>query len=316
MTISVSSNSKTLKFMIVLIAATLFSSGCKSAMKVKQMQAQSGFAEVNKTKIYYEIKGEGHSLFLIHGGLTDRRMWDYEFNILAKEYKIIRYDQRGYGKSEIPKEKFSYIEDLYHLLKFLDIDKTYILGGSGGGTTAIDFTIAHPDMVDALISVSSGPYGYPAADAIITAQKAEIYKNAVKINAQQAERNKAAEEEGLDKAIELTMKLPWFIPAENDAAITKKLRTMVKDNCENKWKLNHLHIWPSPPAIQRLSEIKIPTLVVVGDRDELVMLDMADVLATKIAGAKKEIIQNAAHHPNIEKPDEFNRIIADFLNNL
>ena len=77
------------------------------------MQVNSGFAKVNATKLYYEILGEGHPLVLIHGGLMDRRMWDHQFNLFAKDYKVIRYNLRGYEKSDVPKDKFSHMNDLY-----------------------------------------------------------------------------------------------------------------------------------------------------------------------------------------------------------
>ena len=129
------------------------------------MRINSGFAKVNATKLYYEIRGEGHLLVLIHGGLMDRRMWDHQFNLFAKDYKVIRYNLRGYEKSEVPKDKFSHIDDLFHLLQFLNIDKTYILGLSLGGMIAIDITLEHPDIVDTLIPVASALNGYPYADA-------------------------------------------------------------------------------------------------------------------------------------------------------
>ncbi|HCO94454.1 MAG TPA: hypothetical protein DIU00_10970 [Phycisphaerales bacterium] len=75
-------------------------------------------------------------------------------------------------------------------------------------------------------------------------------------------------------------------------------------------------MWPSPPSIQRLSEIKVPTLVVVGDHDVTDILGVADILISKITGAKKVVIHRAGHHVNMENPKEFDRSVTDFLNNL
>ncbi|MHC4533546.1 MAG: alpha/beta fold hydrolase [Planctomycetota bacterium] len=222
------------------------------------MRVNSGFAKVNDTKLYYEIMGEGHPLVLIHGGLMDRRMWDNQFNLFAKDYKVIRYNIRGYEKSEVPKDRFSHVEDLFHLLKFLNIDKAYILGLSLGGMIAIDFTLEHPDIVDALIPVLA------------------IFK--------------AAKEEGLDKAIDLLMELPFFVPVECDTRTVLKMRNLSKENFETWSKHQEFYIWPSPPAIERLSEIKVPTLVIVGDHDVTDILGVADTLISKISGAKKVVI--------------------------
>ncbi len=119
------------------------------------LSVTTGFAEVNETRLYYELMGEGQPIVLIHGGAVDRRMWDDQFQAFAEHYRVIRYDLRGSGKSEIPKKQFSNMEDLLHLLRFLNVDKAYLLGLSRGGGVAADFTLEHPEMVDALILASN-----------------------------------------------------------------------------------------------------------------------------------------------------------------
>ena len=99
-------------------------------------QAQSpstGIAEVNGTKLYYEMAGKGHPLVLIHGGAVDRRAWDDQFPVFSRSYQVIRYDLRGSGKSAIPQKPYSNAEDLYALLRFLKVDKTVLMGISRGG---------------------------------------------------------------------------------------------------------------------------------------------------------------------------------------
>src|SRR6266851_3278425 len=117
-------------------------------------QPQTGFAELNGTRLYYEVAGEGHPLVLIHGGLVDRRLWDDQFDVFAQHYRVIRYDIRGFGNSDVPAGPYSNYEDLYGLLKFLGVEKAYIMGLSMGGGIDIDFTLAHPEMVAALIPVA------------------------------------------------------------------------------------------------------------------------------------------------------------------
>lgn len=309
MTISFLSSNKFLKYVIMIIVSLFLSLVCLNGINAKEMQIESSFAEINDTKIYYEVMGEGHPLVLIHGGFMDIRMWDNEFELLAKYFKVIRYDLRGYGKSAVPNKTFSHIDDLFHLLKYLKIDKTYILGLSLGSMVAIDFTLTHPDMVDALIPVAPSIIGYyPASDAEIDDLKRIVSKY--------SEIFKTKKEEGLDKAAELVMKLPFFVPVEPDATITQKMHTMIKDNFENWSKLQHLYVWSSPPSIQRLSEIKIPVFVIAGDHDVKITLGVADTLVTTIAGAKKQIIHGAAHHVNMEKPDEFNSVVLEFLKGI
>lgn len=299
MTILSSPRNKVFKYSILIVVTSLISSVWQYRIYAKEMEVISGFAEVNNTNIYYEVMGEGHPLVLIHGGFMDRRMWDNEFKVFAKDFKVIRYDIRGYGKSATPEKPFSHIEDLFHLLKYLKIDKAYILGLSLGGQIAINFTILNPDMVYGLITAGSALNGYPYADK-------------EKIGLKYGEIFKAAKEENLDKVADLVIKLPMFVPVESDTVITQKMRMMIKDNFKNL-SLGTLYVWPSPPAVQRLSEIKVPVLVIAGDHDVTDILGVADTLVTKIKGAKKEIIKGAAHHVNMEKPDEFNRVVLEFL---
>lgn len=122
---------------------------------------QTGRADVNGTTLYYEVVGEGHPLTLVHGGLVDRRLWDDQFAVFAQHYRTIRYDIRGFGDSAMPTHgDFTMVDDLYHLLQFLGVEKTYLMGLSLGGGSAIDFTLAHPEMIDALIPVAAGVSGF------------------------------------------------------------------------------------------------------------------------------------------------------------
>src|ERR1700686_488233 len=90
-------------------------------------QPETGFVETDGTKLYYEVMGEGLPLVLIHGGYMDRRMWDDQFAVFAQHYRVIRYDVRGFGKTELPQVPYTDRQDLYNLLSFLGVEKTYIL---------------------------------------------------------------------------------------------------------------------------------------------------------------------------------------------
>src|SRR5947208_6867645 len=110
-------------------------------------QAKAGFIEVSGTSLYYEEMGEGHPLVLIHGGYMDRRMWDDQFAIFAEQYRVIRYDVRGFGKSALPTVPYADRQDLYELLTALGVQSAYLLGLSLGGVIAVDFALEHPTIV-------------------------------------------------------------------------------------------------------------------------------------------------------------------------
>ena len=173
----------------------------------------TGVAQVNGTKLYYEMAGEGRTVVLIHGGLADSRLWDDQFDELAKHYRVIRYDLRGFGKSAFSMGPYSHIEDLYALLKFLKVKKASLVGLSLGGVIAVDFALEHPEMVDALILTSSGLRGHPSA------------RNEKSVAVQ-----KAAEEQGMEKAIEMWLEHPFFATGKNNPAYVQRMRRMLADN--------------------------------------------------------------------------------------
>src|SRR4051812_41163112 len=140
---------------------------------------QSGMAAINGTQMYYEVAGSGHPLVLVHAGVADSRMWDDQFEVFAQHYKVIRFDQRGFGQTKPVDGEFRRYEDLYALLIFLGITETYLMGCSMGGGVCIDFVLEHPEIAKVLITVGSGPAGFefnepppPIWDALTKAYKA------------------------------------------------------------------------------------------------------------------------------------------------
>ncbi len=273
---------------------------------------QTGIAHVNGTELYYEVAGAGHPFTLIHGLLLDRRCWDDQFEMFAQQYTMLRYDLRGWGDSaqEEAEPPFSPRQDLLGLLQYLNIEKTYLLGLSGGGTLALDFTLEHPDKVDALILVSSDPSGYalPMTDAI-RAFAAQYYG--------------ALQQKDIAGAVEATVRFwtdgPRRTPEQVDAQARARVTTLSRQQIERHgdFMAHEKHMIPlEPPAINRLAEVRVPTLVVVGDEDVPEVIEAANVLEQGIAGAQKVVIAGTAHHPQMEKPEEFNRVVLDFLKGL
>jgi len=260
---------------------------------------ESGFAEVNGARLYYEVMGEGYTVVLIHAGKLDHRMWDDQFNEYAKHYEVIRYDVRGYGKSEIPQKPYSDVDDLHGLMKFLNVNKACLIGLSMGGKIAVDFTLQHPEMTSALIPVATDLGGFVWSSE-------EIMQGYQKII-------ETARDESESQAVELWLKFPLFAPAMENPTVGDKVRKIVGDN-SHVFLLNPLNRRQiKPPAVGRLSEISIPTLIIVGDRDVSDIIAIADTLEKNITGSKKVVIPGAGHLVNLEKSEEFNRIVLDFL---
>lgn len=273
---------------------------------------QTGVAHVNNTELYYEVEGAGHPFTLIHGMLLDRRSWDDQFDVFAQQYRVVRYDMQGWGDSAQEKAEapFSPRQDLLSLLEYLNINETYLLGLSGGGTLALDFTLEHPDTVDALILVAAGMSGYPQhMTETIQAFIGQYYG--------------ALQQKDIPSAVEATVRFwtdgPRRTPEQVDAQARARITAMSTQHIQRHgdFMAHQQHMLPlEPPAFNRLAEVKAPTLIVVGDADAPEVLEIADALKQGIAGAKKVVIPGTAHHPNMEKPEQFNRVVLDFLNGL
>ncbi|MDQ3801136.1 MAG: alpha/beta hydrolase [Acidobacteriota bacterium] len=280
-----------------LILFVLF--GDAAAAFAQSESAASGMAEVGGGRLYYEIAGKGRTVVFIHGGLADSRVWDDQFKKFSKHFRVLRYDLRGFNRSDSATASFSHVDDLHALLKFLKIERASLVGLSLGGIIAADFALEHPEMVEKLVLSASGLRGDKAPRS---AQSIAVYK--------------AAEEKGMKTAIEMWMRHPFFAAdGGTDSKFRRRSERMLADNYKY-WGPTPEPIplrWSKYLTIDRLSEIKAPALVVIGDRDLPELIAISDTLAAKIGGAKKEIIKGVSHHLNMEKPREYNRIVLEFL---
>lgn len=268
---------------------------------------KSGFAHIDSAKIYYEVAGQGPPFVMIHAGVADSRQWNNEFVNFARTYRVLRYDMRGYGKSEPVEGEFSHMHDLVSLLDTLEIHEPLVLMGcSMGGGLAMDFALTHPSRVRALIMVDSAPSGLEL-DVARSSKFADV--------------EKAFEEGDLDRVAELETQI-WFdgtgrTPEQVDPAMRKLL-----------WEMNRLALAheikelgkrlpnTQAPAFDRLQELDKPVLVIVGARDTPYTLAAADYMIQKIPSARKGIIEDAAHLPNMDQPHAFQEIVEHFLESL
>ena len=273
--------------------------------------AQMGFAEVNGTSLYYEVAGTGHPFVLIHGHLLDKRSWDDQFAIFAQRYKVVRYDQRGFGDSGLITrgESYSDRQDLYALMQFLGIESAYLMGVSGGGALALDFTLEHPKMVDALIPVTAGVSGFRPSEEMM-----KQHSDVVRLYTSLGE---AFEKHDIEQAVNISLALwtdgPGRLPGQAAPVVREQVREMTTRNwkrSDGEAKAETPPVPLEPPAIGRLPEIGVPTLVILGALDTPNPLDQ---LTTEIPRAKKVVMAETAHHPFLEKPAEFNQIVLDFL---
>jgi len=264
----------------------------------------TSLAPINGALIYYEVAGRGDPLVLIHAGVADSRQWNKEFALFQDSFRVLRYDMRGYGRSEPVDAEYSHMQDLSALLDYLHIREPLILMGcSMGGGLAMDFALHEPARVRALVMVDAGPSGL----------KLDVPEHPL---AEQAE--SAYKEGDLDLLAELETRI-WFdgmgrAPSEPD----QSMRKLVYDMDRRGLELDARHLGkrlpdaPSPAA-DRLSDLAIPVLVIVGEHDTPYILAAADYMVDKIPTSRKVTIADAAHLPNLDHPDAFQRTLSTFL---
>jgi 3-oxoadipate enol-lactonase len=283
----------------ILFLFFLFAALPACAQSANPAAAQSGFAEINGTKIYYEVAGAGHPLVLIHGGQMDSRMWDEQFHLFSKTYRVVRFDVRGYGKSPASKNVYASEDDLAALLKFLKMEKAYIVGLSLGGRIAIDFALAHPEMTDGIVPVAPGLSGFHFSD-----------------DPNEWNVLRAVQAGDFAKAADYWLQSGYMAPAMENPKIAPRLRQLSLENVHENLDNPLLETMPNPPGIDRLPEIKAPTLILVGNRDVPDIHEICGLLRARIPGAKEIVIEGSGHVVNMEKPEEFNRAVLEFLASL
>jgi 3-oxoadipate enol-lactonase len=276
-----------------------------SIAQIKKTDFTSGYLKCGKAMVYYESKGSGMPLILIHGGGMDRRMWDGQFDEFSMKYRVIRYDIRNHGRTTAESGKFFFHEELKALMDSLNIKKAVIMGLSMGGSIAIDFTITNPQRVIALITVSSIISGFEIKDK-------EVVEN-------DAEMRKASTGGSFNTVVELVLRSwvdgPYRSPAQVNAEVRNKAKELISSTY-SKWNPLVVAEDINPPASKRLKEIKVPTLAIVANLDMPSINKIADLITKDATDSRKIMVMGSAHLINMEKREEFNAVVLNFLSKL
>ncbi len=271
------------------------------------IQIESGFAKIGNAQIYYEIAGKGQPFVMVHAGVADSRQWNNEFAFFSKDFRVLRYDLRGYGKSEPVAGDFTHLEDLTALLDQLNIRQpSVMMGCSMGGGLAMDFALVHPPRVKALIMAGSGPSGL---------------KLDVPTPAKFADAEKAYDAGDLDLVAEIETQI-WFDGMHRSPGqVSQAMRTLAYEMNRNALSHEARHLGKrlpdtQSPAAGRLAELDIPVLIIVGAHDTPYILAAADYMAENIRSARKVLLEDAAHLCNMDHPDTFQRTVRGFLSEL
>ncbi|UXI65838.1 alpha/beta fold hydrolase [Tahibacter amnicola] len=287
--------------------AALLLTGCSSTERFRSPRGSplipvASVVPVDGGTLHVESVGTGSAVLLIHGGFGDRRMWDAQFTELASRYRVIRVDLRGFGASPTPTAAYDPVGDIATVLDHLGVPKAHFVGNSMGGALAIDVALAHPDRVSSLTVVSSGPNGFPLGE-----DRPRYAKEIASIVAV----FEAATTEGVDRAAALWEAHPMVSVARADRNVAPRLHAMLQDNRQ----IFLLPFWPDDDkrAVHRLEHIVTPTLLIVGDKDIELVQAAARFASARIPGARLVTMAGTDHLPQMEQPERFNQLLAEFL---
>jgi 3-oxoadipate enol-lactonase len=278
----------------VLLVALL--SSCPAWPQSAKTAQAGSFAEVEGSKIYFEECGTGpQAVVLIHDGVLHSAAWDDVWPEFCKHFHAIRYDRRGYGRSATATAGYFESDDLAELLHHLKVARVALIGSSHGGEISINFTLDHPEMVQQLVLVGAVVGGMPYSQHFLDRGSAL---------------GKPLEKGDVQGAIAAAAKDKYLIAPGNDAArkrMTDLLSASPQDLTHAEFEL------PVKPALPRLPEVRIPTLLLVGDADIPDVHAHAGAIEAGVPRARRVVIQNVGHLMYLEKPGEFSRIAIRFI---
>jgi 3-oxoadipate enol-lactonase len=253
--------------------------------------------------VWYDVHGEGPAVALVHAGVADSRMWEPQLGALSARHTVLRVDLPGFGRSPLEGTEISNRNAVRNALDGAGIDRAALVGVSLGGATALELALESPERVTALVLVGTGLAGHEWSD---------------QVEAFGAEEEEALGRGDLDAAITANLQMWLAGPRRSLDAIDPSVRERVAEMQRDAFVLQKGHddlrvVRLDPPPSQRLGEVRVPTLIVTGDEDVKDIHEIADKLHAEIPGAQRATIADAAHLPNLERPEEFNRIVLDFL---
>ena len=263
-------------------------------------------AAVNGISLYYEVKGRGSPLVLVHGFACGLRMWDPQVAAFSATNRVVTYDVRGHGLSDAPAEAAAYsqatsVEDLRGLLGHLRIRRAVVGGLSMGGNIALNLALAYPERVSRLVIADTGAGSAGTAEWIAGAHAyAEIL-----------------DRQGMEAFADAASQNPLFarrIARGPEAA--RFIRSCLMTNRARGVAHTAREVLAKRPTIYslegQLRALRVPTLLIVGEHDEP-CLEVHRFMADTIPGARHVLLRGVGHLTNLEAPAAFNAAVRRFL---
>ncbi|SDI33896.1 alpha/beta fold hydrolase [Nonomuraea jiangxiensis] len=263
------------------------------------------------------------TVVLLHAGVADMRMWDHQFQALAERYRVIRYDQRGHGRSGDAAGEVCHYQDLLAVMDALEVERAALVGSSMGGAYATEAALAAPARVAGLALIGSGLAGHEWPPEMLDQARERVHSS---VPADRLARYREGDAGHVDPADVLAMAeahTSWQVagPDRTRDALTDEVWQaaveMLRLVFERSWtgpRSTERHL--VPPAVGRLPEITAPTLVINGLSDVPGIQEVASLLAVGIGGARRIDLPATGHLPPLERPAEVTDALTTFLSRV
>lgn len=259
---------------------------------------------IDGVTIAYEDRGQGTPLVLVHGHPFDRSMWRPQVELLTTTgYRVITPDLRGYGASTVVTGRMpweSFARDIADLLDHLDVDRVIFGGLSMGGQIVMELYRLFPERAIALILADTSPLAETREGRKARHDLAErLLREGMGLYADEV-LPKMVAPPNIEAMPAVAQHVLGMMRATSPQGAAAALRARAE----------------RPDYVSLLSDVVVPTLVVVGQDDEFTPVEDAKLMARRVTGASLAVIDGAAHMPNLERPLEFNQRLQDFLSSL
>lgn len=248
-------------------------------------------------EIVYDVGGAGPAVVFLHGGFMDRRSWDRQLVPFARRFRVVRYDIRPFGESSRPDKPYRIPDDLLRLLDHLKVERAHLVGHSFGGGVALDFTLLYPERVESLVLAAAPPSGFVPPE-----EERKLIGSIF-----------AAVKSGDEAIVNAWLEHPMWTASRARPDIMKELEASTRRNLAPFRMTVAPYLPVTPPAIERLSDVRAPTLVIVGDRDMPSIKQSAELVAKQIPRASLKVIAGADHALPLGWADEFNAAVIEFI---
>ncbi|MCE2461574.1 MAG: alpha/beta hydrolase [Pseudomonadales bacterium] len=262
----------------------------------------AGFLAVDGGNLYFEVAGEGEALVFIHGWLGSLRMWDYQAQAFAGSYRVVRCDMRGFGRSTTEHVEFAYWADVAALLDHLGVDRVHVVGQSFGGSIALDLALARPACVATLTSVAGGVSGY--------------HPDLKEDNVPRGDLDRLWDEKRWVELAELETQIwvdGWGQPTTR---VGRTLRDSIKGDVLSTYQAENEEGLPQalePRAADRLGELTVPVLVMIGTLDEARSRATAAHLVASVSDSRSVEVAGVAHMIQLEAPERVSEVLRGFF---